>query len=225
MKTATRIKLDMAGRALEFSRAHPDQNPSTALVATHLGDLVERANTLAQQHHANTAAVAGAVTRKNQLRDLITVQLTALAGTSKVAAVTKPDLTLHRRQPRTRVGGGIFLTIARVAVAEATANRELFLKSGMPADLLETLTAELDEYEQLVAQQRNAAAAHVGAAAELESVTTDIMGVIRHLDVLNRLRFRGQAELIAAWRSARNATWPLDKPVPSAGTPGEEQAA
>jgi hypothetical protein len=214
MRTNIRLRLDMAGRAMEFCRAHPDQNPSTALVATRLSDLVARATTLSQQQRASLVTAAAAVNRKNELRETIGEHLAALAGISKAASATQPGLTVHRRLPRGRTSEPTFLTIARVAVAEATASKELFLKFGMPDTLLETMTAELDEYEAAVSRQRNGLATQVGAGAELDSVTAEIMGVVKHLDSLHRLRFKGDPELRAGWKSARNVAWRIPQPEP-----------
>ena len=58
------------------------------------------------------------------------------------------------------------------------------------------------------------ALAHVGARADLEAVTEDLMELVALLDGLNRYRFRNNAELTAAWESARNVVGPSQaKPV------------
>ncbi|MDX2120560.1 MAG: hypothetical protein SF070_05765 [Gemmatimonadota bacterium] len=35
----------------------------------------------------------------------------------------------------------------------------------------------------------------------------EIVQLARHLDCLNRHRFQGRTELLAAWKSARNVAW------------------
>jgi hypothetical protein len=44
----------------------------------------------------------------------------------------------------------------------------------------------------------------VGAVAELRAVSDEVMQLVDMLDGLNRYRFGGNAELTAAWKSARN---------------------
>lgn len=221
MRNNIRLKLDMAGRAMEFCRTHPDSNPSTALVGNRLGELVAQAKELLEQQRTSVVTATTAVGRKQELREIIGYHLASLAGISRAAAVSQPDLTVHRRLPRGRTSEPTFLTIARVAVAEALAHQEIFLKHGMPETLLPTMTAELDEYEAVVSRQRNGLATQVGAGAELEAVTGEIMGVVRHLDSLHRLRFRNDPELRAAWKSARNVAWPQPEPAQPAAPAAE----
>jgi hypothetical protein len=45
---------------------------------------------------------------------------------------------------------------------------------------------------------------HVGAVAELQAVSDEVMRMVEMLDGLNRYRLAGNAELLAAWESARN---------------------
>jgi hypothetical protein len=44
-------------------------------------------------------------------------------------------------------------------------------------------------------------------------VTRDIIRTIRNLDAVHRVRFAGDRELMAAWKSARNARWRHRVPV------------
>jgi hypothetical protein len=60
-----------------------------------------------------------------------------------------------------------------------------------------------------VNEKHNGRAAHVGARAELDAVTSEIMLDVRQLDALNRFFFRNDAEALGAWKSARNVAWPL----------------
>jgi hypothetical protein len=91
----------------------------------------------------------------------------------------------------------------------------------MPETFLDELGAALDKFEQALNEKHNGRAAHVGARAELEAVTSEIMLIVRQLDALNRFRFRSDAESLAAWKSARDVAWPA---APPAGE-GEKSAA
>jgi hypothetical protein len=79
----------------------------------------------------------------------------------------------------------------------------------MPATFLEDLSSLVDQYEQAISDKLAGRSAHVGASAELEAVTSEIMLVVHLLDRLNRVRFRKDGELFAAWKSARDVAWPL----------------
>ncbi len=219
MRTNTRLKLDMAGRALGFCRLHPDANPSTELVTARLGELVGQTIAIGQQRREAEVTAAAAVGEKEALREVIAGKLTSLAGISKVVAQFKPAVGVHRRLPRGKVSEPAFLSIARVAVAGALANRELFLQHGMPDTLLQEMTTDLDTYEAAILRQRNAEVTEVGANAELEAVTAEIMGVVKHLDSLHRLRFKDNTELKAGWKSARNVAWRNADPTAGPVTP------
>jgi hypothetical protein len=98
--------------------------------------------------------------------------------------------------------------------------RELFLQHGMSATFLDELTKLVDQYEQVVDQKLAARSAHIGASADLEAVTAELMLVVQLLDRINRVRYRKDRELLAAWRSARDVAWPsAAKPEPGGSGP------
>ncbi|MDH5282996.1 MAG: hypothetical protein OEW80_03830 [Gemmatimonadota bacterium] len=207
MRTSIRLKLDMAGRAVEFVRAHPDDNPATTVVATRLTGLTARASQLLQQQRTPQLAVASSVSLKADLRDTLEEYFVSLVGIARAAAEDNPDISVHRRIPRRRTNEATFLTTARVAVAEAAGLKAVLEPYGFTDALLEAMNGDLDAYEAAISRQRNAAAAQVGAGAELRAVVEDVMGVVRNLDALYRVRFRDDADLRAAWKSARNVAW------------------
>ena len=96
---------------------------------------------------------------------------------------------------------------------------------GMPENFIEELNAALDRYEQSLNQQHAGRAAHVGARAELEAVTADIMVIVRQIDALNRFHFRRDAESLAAWKSARDVAWPSQEKEEPAGGEVQKPAA
>ncbi len=101
-----------------------------------------------------------------------------------------------------------FLTRSRVAAATGTTHQELLTRYGMPEGFLDQLNSALDRYEQALNQKHAGRAAHVGARAELDAVTAEIMLIVRQLDALNRFRFRNDAESLAGWKSATDVAWP-----------------
>ena len=105
-----------------------------------------------------------------------------------------------------------------MSAANASAHRELLIRYGMPESFLDELGASLNRFEQVLNEKHNGRAAHVGARAELEAVTSEIMLDVRQLDALNRFFFRNDAESLAAWKSSRDVAWPIvDKEEPPAG--------
>ena len=222
MNYSIRRKLEMAGRVREFCRTHPDQNNSGYTAAVQrLEERLARAEALAQQEIAGRQSVAGAVINKEQIRLQIHRLIALLAGLAEPAAREERDLAVGIVKPDVNGSHQAFLTRSRVAAQTGATHMELLVKYGMPDAFLDELNAQLDQYEQSLNQQHAGRAAHVGARAELEAVTADVMLSIRQIDALSRFRFRTDAESLAAWKSARDVAWP----VPHARGDSQEPAA
>jgi hypothetical protein len=227
MNFSVRRKLDMAGRVRDFCRTHPSQNPGYAAAVARLEERLVRAEALAQQQVVGQQMAAGATVNKEALRLDIHKTVALLAGLAAAAAKEERELTVGIIRPDINGSHQAFLTRSRVAAATGAAHKELLIRYGMPEAFLDELNAALDRYEQALNQQHAGRAAHVGARAELEAVTSDIMLIIRQLDALNRFHFRKDAESLAAWKSARDVAWPLppEKEAPPAGGEAQKPAA
>jgi hypothetical protein len=200
----------MAGRVREFCRTHPDlANSGYTAAVQRLEERLARAEALAQQEIVGRQSVAGAVINKEQVRLEIHRLIALLAGLAEPAAREERDLAVGIIKPDVNGSHQAFLTRSRVAAQTGATHKELLVKYGMPDAFLDELNAKLDQYEQSLNQQHAGRAAHVGARAELEAVTADVMLIIRQIDALSRFRFRTDAESLAAWKSARDVAWPL----------------
>jgi hypothetical protein len=213
MNFTIRRKLDMAGRARDFCRTHPAQNSGYTAATQRLEERLVRAEALAQQQVAGQQAAAGATVNKEELRIDIHRMIAVLAGLAAPAAREERELAVGILRPDVNGSHQAFLTRSRVAAATGSAHQELLTQYGMPEGFLDELNAALDRYEQALNQQHAGRAAHVGARAELEAVTSEIMLIVRQLDALNRFHFRNDAESLAAWKSARDVAWPAQPPV------------
>jgi hypothetical protein len=208
MKTSIRRKLEMAARVRDFVRAHPDPNPGTTAAAERLVERLARAEGLAQQAVAGRQAVSGAIAARRKLRNEIADTLALLAGLGREAAREEPDLSPAVAPQRGSTSNQAFLTGGRVAAAAATTHRELLQRYGMPETFPDDLGRMLDQFEASLNERNAGQAAHVGAHADLDAVSAELMHLVRQLDALNEFRFRNDAEALGAWRSARNVPWP-----------------
>jgi hypothetical protein len=105
---------------------------------------------------------------------------------------------------------------------EAVAARERFIAAGMTELFLTDLGQVLDQYDAAVDDARRARVEHIGARADLEVVTEELMELVALLDGLNRYRFRNNAELSAAWESAKNVVAnPQRRPEQPEGPAGD----
>ncbi len=92
MNYSIRRKLDMAGRARDFCRTHPDQNPGYTAATQRLEERLTRAEALARQEVAGHLAVSSAVANKFEIREEIHEKIALLAGLAGPAAQEEPEL-------------------------------------------------------------------------------------------------------------------------------------
>jgi hypothetical protein len=207
----------MAGRVRDFSRAHPAADSSYAGVLARLEDRIARAEELARQQRGGQIAVHASTGHRKELRRAVHDQLRHLARVGDVVVKTQPELAKHFPLPPANASSQAYQTAARAMLEEAVARRDLLLEQGMASTLLDDLTAALKHYDEAVEQAQAGRREHVGAVADLAAVAAEIVELVGYFDGLNRYRFRGDAELHAAWASARNVV-AVSRTPPEAGT-------
>jgi hypothetical protein len=217
MKTAVRSKLVMARSARDFCRANPAADPSYAAILAQFEDRLGRAEQLAKAQIGGLVAEHSSTVQRQQLRRAVHDQLRHLSLVAAVAAKKEPELVKHFRLPEVRAGSHAYRTAARAALDEALARRDLLIEHGMATTLLDDLSAALTRYDAAVDEAQAGRRMHVGAVAELSAVAAELIDLVRLFDGLNRYRFRDNAELLAAWASAKNVAGP-SRGSPEAGT-------
>jgi len=219
MQINSRLRYDMNGRVGEFYHTHPETDPTALQVVARLTELNTRVETLSQLQRSSVTIAAAAVSQKTQLRFDIENGLAGLFGIAQVASATHPEIAVHRRRIRPHASEVTLLTAARVAVAEALADKDRLTPFGLSDAMLTALSADIAAYSAELARHRNAMATQVGATADLKAVLIDVMKVVKNLDAINKTRFKDDRELMAAWKSARNVAWRIDEPVAPDITP------
>src|SRR5207237_2255241 len=158
----------------------------------------------AQQQDGVVTAQASTVRRKALRRRLHNELLRHLVTVAGVAAADQPGLAERYNMPKGNETNEAFRTLARRLLTQGRTEQEVLAKHGLADKLLEDLSAAVDEFDVSVAQSNEGRRGHVGARAELKAVSDEAMQLVEMLDGLNRYRFGGKAELLAAWESARN---------------------
>ena len=223
MNAQVRRKLDMAGRVRDFSRLHMSQDPSYAAVLTSLETRHGRAEALATQQRAGRLTSRAATARRVEIRKILHEKLLPyLVRVGQAVARSTPEVGQRFQMPTMRLTNAAYRTAARAMFDEATAARDRFIASGMTELFLTDLGEALDQYDAAVEEAREARIGHVGARADLEAVTEELMELVALLDGLNRYRFRNNAELSAAWASARNVIGRSQPRAPEPAGPAEE---
>jgi hypothetical protein len=203
MNGSIRRKLDSGERAHAFSLAHPSDDPGHSSLVTRLGERLVRARSLAAQEITGRKTVQASVRAKAEIRRQIRQQLLILSGTARLVALDERGVEALFKLPRVRESHQAFLAFARTALAQATERKAQLMAYGLPVTFLEDCTALVRRYEAAVGERQAGGGAHVGANAALVAVTKEVMRIIQLIDRINAVRFRRNAELLAAWKSAR----------------------
>ncbi len=205
MNRIVRRRLEMAVRVRDFSRAHPSADATYAPVLGRLEELVVRMETRAKQQQTGQLARRASSARRRTIRRRLHHELLRhLVTVADLAAAEQPGLAEWFRPPNGNWSNETFRTAARKMLEEGQARRELFARYGLAERLLEDLAAAVDDFDASVAESNEGRREHVGARAELKAVSDEVLRLVEMLDGLNRYRFSGNAELRAAWESARN---------------------
>lgn len=219
MSGALLVILVMLGRLQDFLRAYPlGDAPSDNVVAQFMAKL-ERLRALVAQQREGEVARAAQNGKHRELRRRITAgPLRHLAGIALALEAEFAEVAAVLRQPVHRLGKDEFLATAQGIAATVQAQHELLRARGMGPETLEDLNGLLAEYEQAIHGSNAGRRAHTGARAELQSLGRELLQMARQLDGIVVYRFRGNAEVLGAWKSARNVAWPVAEPVRPTGT-------
>jgi hypothetical protein len=213
------VRLDAINRVYVFSQAHQAAIAGYVEAVKQMGELLTRANLLAVQVEAGEHEADGAVAKKNEQRRVIREDhLAHLVRIARVSLTEDPELRSRFRMPRRNLNQQEFVAAVRAILAEAAGRKPLFITEGMPESFVEELETLVTSYVQSVDQKSLGAASKVGARADLKAVTDDLMKLVRRLDGINRKRWQRDTEMLAAWKSAKDVSWPrVDAPAPSGG--------
>jgi len=217
----------MAKRVRDFLRAHKTDAVGEGLGLAKLEELIQRAELLVAQQRAGVVVARAATQQRDKLRRaLLSKLLLYLRAVGAVAAKQNPELAVQFQLPPANASHQALLTVVRGMLEKATAQKDLFVSRGMSPTLLEALAGALGEFEKTLEASREGRRNHVGASADLKAVAAEIKEQVRVLDGLVRFRFGENAELMAAWASARNVLGPFKAKVePEAGGSETPKAA
>ena len=227
MNTVVRRKLEMAARVREFTRARVATEPGYAPVLARFEELLTRAAGIVARQHQGRVAALGARARRRELRRTLHTQLVHyLVAVGSVAAKDQAELAARFRLPATNANNTVFLTSVKAILAAAEGQRDLLVKEGMTPALLEDLGRMVADFEAVSEAQRTARRDHIGARADLEVITTELVEQVKVLDGVTRYRFGDEPEVMAEWKAARQVLGvPRNGVTPPATPPGDVQQA
>lgn len=215
MDRITRMRLDMINAVYAFSQKHKADIVGYVDAVRMLGEKLTRAKLLAAQQETAELQGGAATAEKDALRAEIEADyLVHMVRIARVSLPGDPALRALFRKPRKGINRQAFVAAVRAMLVVAASRKALFIAEGMAETFVEDLEALLVRYLGALDDQALGDAQRVGAVAELPEVTKDAMALVRRLDAINRKRWQKNPELLAAWRTTKDVTWPRVKPEP-----------
>ncbi len=205
MQARIRSNLTMARRALDFAKAHPLTDGGFTAIVTRLASNLPSADALATRLADGIAAEQAAVATRAALKVRIhNGQLRRLVRVASLAAQAHPELSGQFVLPAARLANKPFVLAAQSLLAAATTNKDVLTGLGLGDTFVDELTASLQQFDAVTVDAAAHRADHVGARAELEAVTRSVVVDLRLLDTYYQAVTPPDADLLAAWESARN---------------------
>jgi hypothetical protein len=217
----------MAVRVEHFSVAHPSQEGNYTLVLDELKKGIVRLEALEKQQESGFVAARASTSRRRALRRRIHHELLRhLVTVAEVAAAKESGIAERFQLPSGNSSNEAFRTDARRMLDLGQEQKDVLGKYGLSEKLLDDLAAAVSDFDASVEESNEGRREHVGARADLKAVSDEVMRLVTMLDGLNRYRFAGNAELLAAWESARNVvSGPRPAEAePAAGSPAQPPA-
>jgi hypothetical protein len=134
-------------------------------------------------------------------RDELEQTLEAISRTAKAMSRAVPGIENKFRFSR-ELKDQELLTRARAIAADATPFLAEFVKRGLPADFLDDLNEDIEEFAAALNRREGGRETHVSATAAINDLIERGMDVLRELDAVMRNIFRSDPARLAAWLSA-----------------------
>ncbi len=103
------------------------------------------------------------------------------------------------------------LTSARVTVPKVTANKQVFIRYGLPAEIISELEAEINAFEATLPTAASAVGMKVTATSEINEAVKKGLTGLRVADAIIKNLFRDNPSHLAAWTAAKHLERPPKK--------------
>jgi hypothetical protein len=219
MDKAVQVRATMLGRSGDFLRAYPLGDPQVeGIVAEFLKKEARLGMLVFQKEEGDLEASIQAGVKAEARRKLTEEPFRHLAGIALALEADRPEVARVLKQSVFNVGARTFLARARIIEAAVAEHHDLLRSRGMADGIGEEIKTLLGQFEAAGSGANAGRRAHTGARAELKSLCKELMKMARQLDGIVKYHFRGNEEVLTAWKSARNVAWPAPE-VPGPAIP------
>src|ERR1043166_9660664 len=204
METGVRRKLDMFARVREFVRARSSTEPGYTPALGQFEESLTRAEAIASRQQEGRTAERAARAQRKELRRVLHFQVIHyLVAVGSLAAKDRIELAERFKLPDSGMTNSAFLAAVKALVAVAVSEKELLVQAGMMPTLLDDLGRMVSEFETALEEIRTGRREHIGARADLDVITAELMDRVSVLDGITRYRFGDQPEVMAEWNAAK----------------------
>ncbi|HEY8062258.1 MAG TPA: hypothetical protein VID74_05650 [Gemmatimonadales bacterium] len=208
-------KLAAARRVLDFTQAHPSTDTSFNELVAGLTERVTRLEALGVTENAGTSVERAAFAQRHLTRRILLQRLSHLVRVAKVASLSAP-LAQDFTSPRGITRDQVLVAVAQRMFADASAEKDRFLKAGMGDGFLEALAGAITAFETSSHAANGGRAQHVGAGHDQRTLAREAMLLVGALDGVVKDVFGADQGALGEWQSARSISDPVHHPGPPA---------
>jgi hypothetical protein len=220
MRAGTRRMYDLCVRVLNWTSAHPDDEPGFIVLTAQLQALAARlAQVITAQRNGLIDSRASRSRKQELRREMLAVPIAHLAQIGALAAREVHELGKTFRFRPSAASLVAFQSAARAMLEEAQTHKEVLVKHGLSESVLVEFEKLLGEFDMTMRLGVEGRMTHTAATRELETLTKEAGRLVRAMDARNRIRFRNDLPALEQWVSARTV---LGVPTRSAESPGVE---
>jgi len=212
-------RLNMAVRVRDFCDTNPSTDPSFVSVLGRLKEAINRMVALGSRQVSGILSRHASIVNRQQIRRRLRNDLLRhLVTVAKDASADKPGLGNQFEIPGSNLSNARFHAASKAMLELGVAEKEVLVKHGLSDKLLDDLATAVAEYEGSITVTNTSREDHIGARAELEQVSDEVVQLVQMMDGINRYRFRGDPHLLVAWEAARHV---VSGPQAKAETAGD----
>jgi hypothetical protein len=203
MNAVVRRVYQMCVRVVNWTHAHPDDEPGTGVLVAQLGALAVRIGQVITEQRSGLIDVRAAAARKRELRRRLSVPISHLAQIGALAARKQHELGKAFRFRPAAESYDAFLSAARGMLTEAQTHKEVLVKHGLSEAVLLEFERQLDEFDAVIRLGLEGRLVHTAATRELKALSLEVRRIVRAMDARNRQRFQNDVTALEQWFSAR----------------------
>ena len=212
----------MAVRVRDFCETNPSADASFVSVLGRLKDAINRMVLLGSRQVSGILSRHASIVNRQQVRRRLRDDLLRhLVTIAQDASGEQPGLGDKFEVPASNLSSARFFAASKAMLELGSKEKEVLVKHGLSDKLLDDLATAVAEYEGSITTTNTSREDHIGARAELQQVSDEVVRLVQMMDGINRYRFRGDPHLLVAWEAARHV---VSGPQPRAETPAAPTA-